>query len=60
MAIKITKKEFQSYVQVQKSGVTNMFMVGTVCALAGLDRIKVLAIMDEYSDLAEKFPDVVA
>ncbi len=60
MADAITEKEFKAYVKVQKSGVTNMMMVKTVCALSGLERDRVMVIMDQYSELADKFPKVVA
>jgi len=53
--MEITKEQFQSYVGVQKSGVTNMFMVTTVCELSGLGREEVMDIMKNYSELAEKF-----
>ena len=44
----ITQEKFQSYVAVQQSGVTNMFMVSTVCDLSGLEREEVLDIMKNY------------
>ena len=51
----INKEEFEAYERVRKSGVTNMFAVSTVCNLSGLDRETVIAIMDNYSELAEKY-----
>ncbi len=53
--IEITEEEFNSYERVRASGVTNMFMVTTVCQLSGLEREKVMAIMKNYSELAEKY-----
>lgn len=54
----ITKEEFEAYEGVRQSGVTNMFMVTTVCELSGLERLKVMQIMKQYSDLMAKYPDV--
>ena len=34
----ITKEQFEAYVDVQESGVTNMFEVKTVSELAGLEK----------------------
>jgi len=38
--ITISKEQFESYVRVQKSGVTNMFDVRNVTALTGLTKNK--------------------
>ena len=54
----ISKEDFEAYEEVRSSGVTNMFMVTTVCDLSGLDKDKVLAIMKEYDELVKRFPDV--
>ncbi len=51
----IKKEDFMAYEGVRQSGVTNMFMVSTVCDLSGLDREIVLAIMKSYSELAKKY-----
>jgi hypothetical protein len=51
----ITKKDFQKYVKVQMEGTTNMMAIGTVCALTGLSRDKVLNIMQNYSALDKKY-----
>ena len=56
--IEISKKEFQAYEDVRQSGVTNMFMITTVCDLSGLDKQRVLCIMKNYSELRKKFPGV--
>lgn len=53
--MEITKDDFMAYEEVRQSGVTNMFMVSTVSDLSGLDRETILAIMDNYSELAEKY-----
>jgi Pyruvate/2-oxoacid:ferredoxin oxidoreductase gamma subunit len=53
--VNITKKDFQKYVEVQMSGKTNMMAIGTVSALTGLSRDKVLNIMQNYSALDKKY-----
>jgi hypothetical protein len=53
--VAITKEEFQAYEEVRASGVTNMFMVKTVCDLSGLERAKVMAIMQNYDSLEKQF-----
>ena len=52
---KITKDQFEAYVRVQKSGVTNMFDVRTVTSLTGLFRHQVLEIMSNYDELDKKY-----
>jgi hypothetical protein len=54
----ITKKQFQAYVNVQMSGITNMFNVQMVSRLSGLDRETILKIMATYGDLSLKYPGV--
>jgi hypothetical protein len=54
----ISKQEFQTYEGVRKSGVTNMWMVHVVEDLSGLDRQTIGLIMEHYSDLSKKYPDV--
>jgi len=54
----ITKEEFEDYDAVRQSGVTNMFMVTTVCDLSGLTRPKVMQIMKQYGELMKKYPQV--
>ena len=54
---KITKEQFQSYLDVQKSGVTNMFYIGTVEEYSGLERNVVIDIMQNYDKLLEKYDD---
>tara|TARA_R110001592_G_scaffold117404_1_gene319392 strand:- start:760 stop:933 length:174 start_codon:yes stop_codon:yes gene_type:complete len=52
--IEITKSQFEAYVRVQKSGVTNMFDIRNVTALTGLDKNQCMEIMSNYSELEEK------
>lgn len=56
--MEISKEEFEAYERVRESGVTNMFDVRTVSALSGLDREKIIAIMESYEDLMKKYPEV--
>lgn len=53
----ITKEQFEAYEKVRVSGVTNMFMVSTVCDLSGLDKETIVQIMSEYVTLHEKYMD---
>jgi len=53
------KEKFEAYVKVQKSGVTNMFDVRTVCELSGLEREDAMDIMERYEELMKKYPEVV-
>ena len=54
---KPTKEEFQSYVDVRDSGMTNMFDIRTVCALSEepLTREKCFYIMNHFEELAEEY-----
>ena len=54
----ITKEKFEAYVDVQESGVTNMFDVRTVGMLSGLDRVEIMAIMQNYNNLKEKYNEL--
>tara|TARA_Y100000310_G_scaffold266185_1_gene277593 strand:+ start:2734 stop:2943 length:210 start_codon:yes stop_codon:yes gene_type:complete len=56
---KITKEQFGRYVRVQRSGGTNMFDVATVSRWSGLDRETIIKIMENYGELAKKYPDIV-
>jgi len=53
--MEITKEEFTKYYSVQMSGVTNMFDVKNIEKLTGLSREKIMHIMDNYSELREKW-----
>ena len=50
----ITKEQFEAYVRVQMSGVTNMFDVKTVGDLSGLEKEEIMEIMKNYGELKEK------
>ena len=58
--MEITQEQFEAYVDVQMSGVTNMFDVRTVSALTGLDRNEITTIMSNYRELDKKFGDIIA
>ena len=51
---KITKEQFEAYVDVQMSGVTNMFDVRTVGQLSGLEKEQIMEIMTNYGKLKTK------
>ena len=51
----ITQEQFEAYVYVQKSGVTNMFDVKTVGQLSGLEKEEIITIMQTYGELKEKY-----
>ena len=51
----VTQDEFDSYVEVQESGITNMFNVNVVSDYSGLSRDKIMTIMQNYSDLNDKY-----
>jgi len=53
----ITKEEFLSYKEVQKSGKTNMFDINNVIYLSiiPLTKEKIMEIMKHYTDYVEKF-----
>ena len=51
----ITQEQFDAYVEVQESGVTNMFNVQVVSDYSGLSRQDIMTIMSNYSVLQEKY-----
>ena len=53
----ITKEQFEAYVDVQESGVTNMFDVKTVGELSGLSKEEIMTIMKSYGELKEKYDE---
>ena len=53
----ITKELFEAYVDVQESGVTNMFDVRTVESLSGLDKGTIMSIMKNYGELKNKYDE---
>ena len=52
---KITKENFEAYVDVQESGITNMFDVKTVGQLSGLNKVEIMTIMTNYGELKDKY-----
>ena len=53
----ITKEQFEAYVDVQMSGVTNMFDFKTVGDLSGLEKEKIMEIMKNYGTLKDKYDE---
>ena len=51
----ITQEQFDAYVEVQESGITNMFNVQVVSDYSGLNRQDIMTIMSNYSVLQEKY-----
>ena len=51
----ITQEQFDAYVEVQESGITNMFNVSVVSDYSGLSRDKIMTIMKNYSDLQKEY-----
>ena len=51
----VTKEEFEAYVDVQRSGITNMFDLRTVSELSGLGRPKIVEIMEKYEIYHKKY-----
>ena len=52
-----TQEQIEAYVDVQESGVTNMFDVKTVGELSGLEKEEIMTIMQSYSELKEKYDE---
>ena len=53
----ITKEQFEAYVDVQMSGVTNMFDVQMVSGLSGLNKEEIMEIMKNYGELKDKYDE---
>lgn len=55
--MKPTKEQFEDYVSIRNSGVTNMFDVKTVCNLSstGLTKDICMYIMNHFTELASKY-----
>ena len=51
----ITQEQFDAYVEVQESGITNMFNVQVVSDYSGLNRQDIMTIMSNYDVLKEKY-----
>ena len=54
---KITKENFEAYIDVQMSGVTNMFDVQMVSGLSGLEKEQIMTIMTSYGELKDKYDE---
>ena len=54
---KITKENFEAYVDVQESGITNMFDVRTVGQLSGLEKEQIMTIMQSCGELKDKYDE---
>ena len=54
---KITKENFEAYVDVQESGITNMFDVKMVQSLSGLEKEQIMTIMQHYGELKDKYDE---
>ena len=54
---KITEEQFKAYVNVQMSGVTNMFNVKLVGELSGLEKEQIMTIMTNYGELKDKYDE---
>lgn len=59
--IEITQEQFQAYVDVQMSGVTNMWDIAYVCSLSNglLEEADCLYIMKHYGELKERYEVVI-
>ena len=55
----VTKEEFERFISVRNSGVTNMFDRNTVCDLADITAEQWTAIMSDKGEFAKKWPDVM-
>ena len=53
----ITQEQFEAYVDVQESGITNMFDVKTVGQLSGLEKEQIMTIMTNYGELKDKYDE---
>lgn len=53
--VKPTKEQFEDYIRIMNSGVTNMFAISIVCDLSttGLTKDNCFYIMDNFKELAE-------
>ena len=50
----ITQDDFQAYEDVRQSGVTNMFAISVVSDYSGLNKDKIVNIMQNYGALNDK------
>ena len=56
---KITQEQFEAYVDVQMSGVTNMWNVKLVGEISGLEEKEIMTIMKHYGKIKEKYHERV-
>lgn len=56
--LNITREEFEAYEKVRASGKTNMYAISNVEVMSKLDRETIIAVMENYSKLMKKFPEV--
>ena len=54
-AIKITKKDFEAYARIQRSGAIDMSNISLVSKLSGLSKDKVRNIRDRYREVSRRF-----
>jgi len=54
----ITKEEYESYEHTRASGITNMFAFSVVEEYSGLSLDKQIAIVKNFDELMETWPDV--
>ena len=54
---KPTREQFEDYIAIRDSGVTNMFAVTTVCSLSstGLTKDNCMYIMQKFDELADEY-----
>ena len=55
MTTEITQDDFNAYEEVRESGITNMFDVNVVSDYSGLNRKQIIAIMQNYETLYDKY-----
>tara|TARA_B100001113_G_C20673780_1_gene433300 strand:- start:74 stop:328 length:255 start_codon:yes stop_codon:yes gene_type:complete len=55
--MQISKQQFQSYVDVQMSGVTNMYNATLVSQLTGLTKPELINIMQNYDTYKKQYSD---
>lgn len=55
----ITELDVKKFAKVRASGVTNMYDARLVAAKGGLRRERVIAILDNWNALLEKYPDIL-
>lgn len=57
MNIRVSREQFESYVEVQKSGVTNMFAVDIVSLnmKVAITKDEIFYIMENYGELEKRF-----